>query len=322
MLKLILYGIAASFLFSTTFVFNSWLSGHGGDWFWTAFLRYLYVFIIATSILFFSLRKIGGLNSLFSNLTRNALFWLLSGSIGSGVFYLLLCYASQFAAGWIVATTWQSTLLMTPVALFSLGVRVRPSHIALLAAATAGILLVDWPLIVANYSISGRALGAIILAGYCYPVGNLLVGYATNGGHRRIPMIRHWTMNSTLCRIWLMTAGALPLLCLVGLVRHPAPPSLEQLGTVLYIALSTGVAGTALFLTALHKAKDTTEIAAVTATQSLEIPFALAFEVLFFKASYPNLIQMTGVILVVVSVSAFLFLGRTAKPDTDGAHVE
>ena len=44
-------------------------------------------------------------------------FWIIAGSIGFGGFYALLCFSADHAPGWVVATTWQLTIIATLVVL-------------------------------------------------------------------------------------------------------------------------------------------------------------------------------------------------------------
>ena len=50
---------------------------------------------------------------------RNPVFWTLAGSVGFGVFYAGVTLASTFSPGWVVAATWQSTILATPLVLWT-----------------------------------------------------------------------------------------------------------------------------------------------------------------------------------------------------------
>ncbi len=83
MLRLILLGMVAAALFSSTFVLNEMMSQAGGHWLWSASLRYVFMLLFLIIILWLQ----GGLTQLSSVLALFMLhwrFWLLAGSIGFG----------------------------------------------------------------------------------------------------------------------------------------------------------------------------------------------------------------------------------------------
>lgn len=51
MVKLILFGLLAGALFSSTFILNEFMSSAGGHWFWSASLRYLFMWLLLTVII-------------------------------------------------------------------------------------------------------------------------------------------------------------------------------------------------------------------------------------------------------------------------------
>ena len=113
MKKIILLGIAAAFFFSSTFAINRWLNvQQGGHWYWTACLRYVYVFIFLSLIVLFY-NGVKAYKETIQCFFSFWYFWIIAGGIGFGLFYLSLCYAASYSAGWVLATTWQLTILMT-----------------------------------------------------------------------------------------------------------------------------------------------------------------------------------------------------------------
>jgi drug/metabolite transporter (DMT)-like permease len=70
-------------------------------------------------------------------------FWVAAGSIGFGAFYALICFSVDYAPGWIVATTWQFTIIATLVVLTAFGRRF-PRRIWLFSTIVfAGVFLVN-----------------------------------------------------------------------------------------------------------------------------------------------------------------------------------
>jgi len=69
---------------------------------------------------------------------RHWAFFTVAGTVGFGLFYGLICFAASFAPGWVVATTWQSTILFTPLVLLAFGRRVPLRGLAFTALVAAG----------------------------------------------------------------------------------------------------------------------------------------------------------------------------------------
>ena len=122
MIRLMLTGLTAGLFFSTTFVLNRAMSLGGGHWYWTASLRYLFM-VLLLGIGLTALKGPTYMLRLIKELVRNWLFWTISGSIGFGFFYALICFAADFAPGWVIATTWQLTVIATLFVLILFGGR-------------------------------------------------------------------------------------------------------------------------------------------------------------------------------------------------------
>ena len=105
-LQAITLGLLGSMFFSATFIINRAIGIAGGHWVWTASLRYGWVLVF---LLPWFLAH-GTLGAVFQEFRQRWRFWVVAGSIGYGVFYSGLAYASTQAPGWIVACTMQSTV--------------------------------------------------------------------------------------------------------------------------------------------------------------------------------------------------------------------
>src|SRR5512133_794043 len=109
MIRLIALGILSALFFSSTFILNRAMSLAGGHWAWTASLRFGFMLIFLVLILFFT-RGGKALREVWAVFRQYWVFWIAAGSIGFGIFYTLISFSSEYAAGWIVATTWQTTI--------------------------------------------------------------------------------------------------------------------------------------------------------------------------------------------------------------------
>jgi drug/metabolite transporter (DMT)-like permease len=116
MIRLILLGLLAAAFFSATFILNRSMSLSGGHWVWSSSLRFFYMFFLLVGLILVN-RGVNYLRDVITIFIRNAKFWLIAGSIGFGIFYSLLCYAADHAPGWVVAGTWQFTVIATPIVL-------------------------------------------------------------------------------------------------------------------------------------------------------------------------------------------------------------
>jgi hypothetical protein len=114
MFRLIAIGLLSGLFFSSTFILNRLMSLEGGHWMWSAALRYGYmiIFLMILLILFQGARSPLRVLQLFIKHWR---FWCLAGSVGFGGFYALICYSADHAPGWVVATTWQLTIVASLV---------------------------------------------------------------------------------------------------------------------------------------------------------------------------------------------------------------
>ena len=142
MLRLMTLGLAAGLFFSTTFILNRAMSLEGGHWYWSASLRYLYMVGFLGAGL--TLAKGGTFfRRVLAEFYSHWAFWVVSGSIGFGGFYALICFAADHSPGWVVATTWQLTIIASLFVLRLFG-RKFPRRIwAYSAVVFAGVLLVN-----------------------------------------------------------------------------------------------------------------------------------------------------------------------------------
>lgn len=306
MKRIVLYGLIAALFFSSTFAINRWLNvEQGGHWYWTATLRYVYVFIFLSIILIIS-KGYSAYKETIRCFFAYFYFWIIAGGVGFGLFYLFLCYAASFSPGWVLATTWQLTILMTPVIIFFLGYKVSRLALFYLMIMFTGVLLVNIGEFNSLFSINIKSILPILLAAICYPLGNTLCKYACEGKFEKIN-ISHWSISkNTFSQILLMTLGAFPVLLISGLFILPPAPTYTQVYSTAFIALSTGIVATSLLYKARQFAgNDTFALAAADGTQAAEPPLSLFWEVLIFGGILPTLKGVSGLILVICGIFMF-----------------
>ncbi|HEX8276249.1 MAG TPA: multidrug resistance efflux transporter family protein [Longimicrobiaceae bacterium] len=306
MARLVALGVLSALFFSSTFVLNRSMSLEGGHWVWTAALRYAWMLLMLTGWL----AATGGARAVaaaWAAFRGHAVFWTVAGSVGFGAFYALCAFASAYAAGWVVAATWQTTLLATPLVLLAFGRRVPARGVLLILLIFAGIVLVN-----AEHAGSAgmgdvwRGALPVVLAAFAYPLGNQMVWEARNGGHGRIPRIAGPVLDDRFAVVWLMTLGSVPFWLVLALAARPPAPTPGQVASTGVVALLSGVVATTLFLHARHGAREPYEIAAVDSTQAAEVLFSLAGEVVLLDAALPGSVGWAGIALTVVGLVLYV----------------
>ncbi|QFK71178.1 multidrug resistance efflux transporter family protein [Pradoshia sp. D12] len=292
----ILLGILASFFFAVTFILNRSMELSGGSWLWSASLRYIYMIPFLMAIVYF--RK--NLWQLFVIMRENLKAWFFWSFIGFGMFYLPLCFAAAYSPGWLTAGTWQITIvagtLLTPLffefkeGIYSKKGIIPKKQLFFSCFILLGILLIQMENM-NQLTIKEFLFGfiPILIAAFAYPLGNRKMMEITKG---RLDAYQ---------RVLGMTIASLPLWIIVSLLALSTvgPPSPMQNIQTLIVAISSGVIATVLFFKATDLVnRDMKKMAAVEATQSMEILFALAGEMIILSILFPSISAMIGIFIV------------------------
>lgn len=201
MVKLILLGLLAGALFSSTFILNELMSSAGGHWFWSASLRYLFMWLMLTIIIAMQ-QGIGRINELLAIFRAHWGFWCLTGGIGFGLFYTGICYAGDHVAGWVVAATFMFTVVTSLLVLLAFGQRFDKKFIIYALLVFIGVVLVNVSegldaagvSEAASTSMSEMLLyGALpaLIAAFSYPIGNQLVWQVSYNSRKHTAALRH-----------------------------------------------------------------------------------------------------------------------------------
>jgi drug/metabolite transporter (DMT)-like permease len=278
----------------------------GGHWAWTSSLRFGYMLIFLAILLLITQGK-NALTQIKEVFLQHWIFWVIAGSIGFGIFYSLITFSATYAAGWVVATTWQTTILATPIVLILFGRNVPAKGIILTLLIFAGIVLVNIEQASAT-SFQTVIISAtpVLVAAFAYPIGNQLVWEARLGENKKLPHMQHPILENGFARVLLLTIGSIPFWIILLLVTNPPPPTSGQLISTALVALLSGVIATTLFLYARHLCKQPYEIAAVDATQSMEMIFSLAGEILLLNGALPGGLGIAGIVLTVVGLVTYI----------------
>lgn len=342
MVKLILLGLLAGALFSSTFILNELMSGAGGHWFWSASLRYVFMWLLLTLIISVQ-HGFGRIKALATIFRDHWAFWCISGTIGFGLFYTGICYAGDHAAGWVVAATFMFTVVTSLLVLVAFGQRFAKKFIAYALIVFVGVAMV-------NISEGLRATTAIdaaapmgqmlifgalpaLIAAFCYPIGNQLVWQVSYNSRNsrssrnltsdnanaepsqpksmlerliaKVPAIDTDLLQNAFNKVWLMTLGSMPFWLILGIIVRPDAPSGSQMFNTLLVALLAGVGATSIFFFARERAVTSSEVAGVDSTQASEVIFALIGGIILLNNALPSAMGLVGVGLIIIGLILF-----------------
>lgn len=306
---LLIIGLLAALFFSATFLINRAISLDGGHWYWSATLRFFYTLLfLSLGFIFFK-----GLNYFIEILKEyfsHFVFWTISGSIGFGFFYSLICFAADFSPGWVVATTWQLTILASLFVLHFFGQKLSKKTWFFTFVIFLGITLVNLSHFDTS-NIDALFLGfvPVLIAAISYPLGNQLV-WEEKKKRKEKNDKNLYILKNAFVKVFLLTLGSFPLWIILYFFTDADIPSKGQYINVALIAFLSGVIATSLFLYARSLANTPSKLVAVDASQSGEVFFALLGEIVFLNAAFPNEI---GIIGVLVTVSGLILLVKQGK---------
>ena len=297
-----LLGVLASFFFSVTFVLNQSMASSGGDWLWTASLRFL--FMMPFFLIIVIVKRNSQLRLVFHTIKANWKSWFLWSQVAFGLFYIPLCFASSLAPGWLIASTWQITIIagsvLAPFLESNLSKR-KQSRISRQDGLIFGVILLGIVIIelqhmaLANMTSLLVAFIAVLIAAVAYPLGN-----------RKIMIVNHHTANlNTDERILAMLICSLPtwLICSsIGFFRSGMPET-AQVASSLLVAFFSGVIATYLFFLSTQMVHtNIRKLATIEALQSLEVVFSVVLGMIVLQDTFPKLLTMVGLGLVVLGV--------------------
>ncbi|WP_223701185.1 DMT family transporter [Sutcliffiella deserti] len=297
-------GILASMFFAVTFILNRSMELAGGSWLWGSSLRFF--FMVPFLILIVVARK--NLKPLLNEMRQYPFQWLGWSFVGFVLFYAPLTFAAAYGPGWLVAGTWQLTIvagvLLGPFFFVIIRekqgtVKVRQKiplkalFISLLIL--AGVILIQWQQASGSFSLemAVACILPVLLAAFAYPLGNRKMMEVCGG---RL---------DTFQRVLGMTLATIPfwiIIAALGVVKVGLPDT-GQIFQSFIVAICSGVIATTLFFIATDKVNgDQAKLAAVEATQSTQVLFVFAGEVLLLSAPFPNGIAMAGLLMIVMGM--------------------
>ncbi|MCM3790293.1 multidrug resistance efflux transporter family protein [Domibacillus indicus] len=310
-MKPIFLGICAAFFFAFTFVLNASMELSGGSWIWSASLRY--IFMVPFLLCIVMIRK--NLRPLLVEMKKQPGTWLLWSFIGFGLFYAPLCYAAAYSPGWLIAGTWQITIisgaLLAPLFFETVYTKDGPLQVRgeipfkgmiMSLIILLGIVFMQMEH-AKQFSAENVLLGVVpvLIASFAYPLGNRKMMDVCEG---RLDAFQ---------RVLGMTLASLPFWLLLSLYGFYTVglPSKEQNLQSLLVALCSGVIATVLFFKATDMVRGNMQkLASVEATQSMEVLFALAGELLFLAIPAPSTLAWCGILFVIIGMISHSYISH------------
>lgn len=290
MKKGILLGLLASFFFAFTFLLNRSMHLSGGSWIWSASLRYLFTFPIFALLVW----RTSGFSRVHAAIRQAPFQWLLWSTVGFGLFYAPISFAGDHGESWLIAASWQITIVMGLLLSPLFQKRIAVKNLGAAAVILIGVFLLQVKNIVSlNTASLIGTLPPILIAAVSYPLGN-----------RKMMALCPPEM-TTIERVYGMTLCSLPfwvLLAVTGLVTVGAPSGSQAIQS-LGVAVLSGVIATLLFFRATDLVRHSQrQLAVVESTQSFEVLFTLVGGVLLLHDSAPDVFGWVGVGLIVVGM--------------------
>ncbi|WP_229593666.1 DMT family transporter [Rossellomorea vietnamensis] len=270
----------------------------GGSWMWSSSLRFL--FMLPFLFLIVGLRK--NINQVWIEMRKKPYEWLTWSFVGFVLFYGPLTYAAAYGPGWLVAGTWQFTIvagiLLAPLFFTSGPVR-RRHTIQKRALGISSIILIGVMFIqqenAGGLSLSEMITGVlpVIVAAFAYPLGNRKMMEVCGGKLDTFQRVLGMTIAST--PFWLILGSY--ALFKVGV------PSTGQVTQSFIVAVCSGVIATSLFFLATNMARHHPgKLAAVEATQSTQILFVIMGEAAILSVPLPSGLALLGIILIIAGM--------------------
>jgi len=307
----LLFSLASALFFTTTYLLNRAVALEGGHWAWTAALRYA----ITLPLLLPLMRWQGGVAPVHCAMRAHPAAWLAAGAIGFVLFYCCLAFAASSGPSWLVAGSFQLTvvagMLLSPLlyrdhrrriprAAFATGLVVLAGVVAMQAGHFGGALdRAAW-----------IALAVVLVGAFAYPLGNrLLLLHLEHSGEDLNATQRVYGMTLVSQPLWLAIAA-------LGLVQA-GWPSFGQVAMAAGVALGAGVIATVLFFQATGMVRnDAAALGGAEAMQAAEILFTTLLGVALLGEAWPRGWAAAGAILVMAGIVAFgLLAGRASAGD-------
>ena len=307
----VLVALASALFFTATYVLNRAMANAGGHWAWSASLRYL----LTLPMLAIVLPWRGGYRAVFDALHAHPRAWLVWSGFGFTLFCVCLTWAAAYAPAWLVAGTFQLTviagMLIAPLIYRDERARLPRAALALGALIVAGVAMMQLSHFHGHLDRTAwLALASVTVAAFLYPLGNrkILLHLERTGE----------TLNATQ-RVFGMTLASQPFWWLVAAyAAHEAGvPPLHQVALAAGVAFFAGTVATILFFHATAMVQnDPAALGAVEAMQAAEILFSTLLGIVLLGEAAPTGVAAIGACVVIAGIVALgVLVGRRSAGD-------
>ena len=291
MKRILTLGILSSFFFAFTFILNRSMNLSGGYWMWSASLRYLF----SLPILLLLVGMQGKLKPVLAAIRQAPGPWLLWSTVGFGLFYAPLTWASDFGPSWLTVSLWQLTIVAGVFLNPLWGKKVPLNSLGAVLVILAGVVLIQGESILSGQA-GGEALicvGLIAVAAVAYPLGN-----------RKMMSLCGETLD-TPQRVLGMTICSLPFWLILSAVAAAQGrlPDGNQLVQAFLVCLFSAVIATLLFFQATNLAQGDPRLLSVAeGTIAGEIIFTLIGGVVLLHDPLPSGVQLLGILVIIAGM--------------------
>lgn len=302
-MKEILIGILASMFFAVTFILNRSMELSGGSWIWSSSLRFLFMLPFLFLIVLFR----NNLKQVLYEMKQNPFQWLGWSFVGFVLFYAPITYAAAYGPGWLIAGTWQLTIvagvLLGPFFFETIQSKNGPlkvRHKIQIKALLISFLILIGVLLIQLQHANSLTLHMImigvlpvLIAAFAYPLGNRKMMELCGG---RL---------DTFQRVFGMTLASIPFWLLIGIygLATVGAPSSYQVIQSFIVAICSGVIATTLFFIATDRVRTNQgKLAAVEATQSTQVVFVIVGEIILLSTPLPSGLAIAGVSIIIIGI--------------------
>ncbi|MEO7325536.1 MAG: multidrug resistance efflux transporter family protein [Dokdonella sp.] len=303
--------LVSALFFTTTYVLNRAMASAGGHWAWSASLRYLFTLPMLALVLPWQ----GGFSPVWRALRAHPWVWLGWSGIGFTLFCVCLTWAASFAPAWLIAGTFQLTviagMLLAPLLYRDQRARLPRAALALGCVIVLGVAIMQGAHFRGHLDRDAwLALAAVTVSAFLYPLGNrAILLHLERSGER---------LNASQ-RVFGMTLASQPFWWLVAAYAGSAagaPPPMQML-LAAGVALFAGTIATILFFQATGMVRnDPSALGAAEAMQAAELLFSSALGVAFLGEAPPQGVAILGAVLVIAGIVGLgVLIGRNAAGD-------
>ena len=311
----VLIALASALFFTATYVLNRAMANAAEHWAWSATLRYL----LTLPMLALVLPWRGGFAPVWRALRAHPRAWLTWSGIGFTLFCLCLTWAAAYAPAWLVAGTFQLTviagMLLAPLIYDDARARLPRGALALGVVIVIGVAMMQLGHFHGHLDRNAwLALASVTVAAFLYPLGNrkILLHLERTGE----------TLNATQ-RVFGMTLASQPFWWIAATyaANVAGAPPLAQVGLAAGVALFAGTIATILFFHATAMVQeDAAALGAVEAMQAAEILFSTLLGVMLLGEPAPRGTSAAGAVLVALGIVALgVLVGRRSAGDERAA---